>query len=89
MRIVSLSYFVAIPSVVAVGGVFQSLGNWQVAILQSFLRQFIILVPIFYALSLTGNLNIAWWSFFIAEFLDSILCIWWLKKDIRNKIDVL
>ena len=89
MRIVSLSYFVAIPSVVAVGGVFQSLGNWQIAILQSFLRQFIILVPIFYALSLTGNLNLAWWAFFIAEFLNSILCIWMLKRDIRNKIDVL
>lgn len=89
MRIVSLSYFVAIPSVVAVGGVFQSLGNWQIAILQSFLRQFIILVPIFYALSLTGNLKLAWWSFFIAELLNSILCIWMLKRDIRNKIDVL
>lgn len=89
MRIVSLSYFVAIPSIIAVGGVFQALGNWQVAILQSFLRQFIILVPIFYFLSLTGNLQTAWWAFFIAEFLDSILCIWLLKKDIRTKIDVL
>ena len=89
MRIVSLSYFAAIPSVIAVGGVFQSLGNWQVAILQSFLRQFIILVPIFYALSLTGNLNLAWWAFFIAESLNTILCVWLLKKDIRKKIDVL
>lgn len=89
MRIVSLSYFVAIPSVVSVGGVFQALGNWKIAILQSFLRQFIILVPIFYALSLTGNLRIAWWAFFIAEFLDAILCILWLKRDIRTKIDVL
>lgn len=89
MRIVSISYFIAIPSLVAVGGVFQSLGNWQIAILQSFLRQLIILVPIFYVLSLTGKLEIAWWAFAIAEFLDAILCTWWLKKDIRTKIDVL
>lgn len=89
MRIVSLSYFVAIPSIIAVSGVFQSLGNWKAAILQSFLRQFIILVPIFYLLSLTGNLNIAWWAFFIAEFLNTILCIVWLKKEIKTKIDVL
>lgn len=89
MRIVSLSYIVAVPSIVAVGGVFQSLGNWQIAIFQSFLRQLIILIPIFYALSRTGNLNIAWWAFVIAEFLNSILCTWMLKRELRNKIDVL
>lgn len=89
MRIVSLSYIVAVPSIVAVGGVFQSLGNWKIAICQSFLRQLIILIPIFYALSRTGNLNIAWWAFVIAEFLNSILCTWMLKREIRNKIDVL
>ena len=89
MRIVSLSYIVAVPSIVSVGGVFQSLGNWQIAILQSFLRQLIILIPVFYLLSRTGDLNIAWWAFVIAEFLDSILCIWMLKKEIRTKIDIL
>lgn len=89
MRIVSLSYIIAVPSIVSVGGVFQSLGNWQIAILQSLLRQIIILIPLFYVLSRTGNLNITWWAFVIAEFLDSILCIWVLKKEIRNKIDVI
>lgn len=89
MRIVSLSYIVAVPSIVAVGGVFQSLGNWQIAILQSLLRQIIILMPTFYFLSLTGNLQIAWWAFFISEFLDAIFCMWMLKKEIRTKVDVL
>lgn len=89
MRIVSLSYLVAVPAIVAVGGVFQSLGDWQIAILQSFLRQFIILIPIFYLLSRTGNLNVAWWAFFIAEFTNSVLCMFILRKKIRTKIDVL
>lgn len=89
MRIVSLSYFAAIPSVIAVGGVFQSLGNWQIAILQSFVRQFFILIPIFYALSLTGNLKLAWWAFLIAESLNTILCYWLLKREINNKIEIL
>ena len=89
MRIVSLSYLVAVPSIVAVGGVFQSLGNWKIAILQSLLRQIIILIPVFYILSLSGNLNIAWWAFFIAEFLDAVFCIWMLRKEIRTKVDVL
>lgn len=89
MRIVSLSYLVAVPAIVAVGGVFQSLGDWQIAILQSFLRQFIILIPIFYLLSRTGNLNVAWWAFFIAEFTNSVLCMFILRKKIRTKVDVL
>lgn len=89
MRIVSLSYFVAIPAIISVGGVFQALGNWKIAILQSFLRQVTILLPIFYLLSLTGNLELVWWSFFIAEGLNTILCVIWLRRDIRNKIDVM
>lgn len=89
MRIVSISYLVAVPAIVSVGGVFQSLGNWQIAIFQSFLRQLIILIPIFYALSRTGNLNIAWWAFVIAESLNSVLCTWILRKEVRNKIDTL
>ena len=89
MRIVSLSYLVAVPAMVSVGGVFQSLGNWQIAIFQSFLRQFIILIPVFYLLSRSGSLNVAWWAFFIAEFTNSILCMFILRKEIRTKIDVL
>lgn len=89
MRIASLSYFVAIPSIIAVSGVFQALGNWKMAILQSFLRQLIILVPVFYLLSKTGKLELVWWSFFIAEALDSMLCIWVLRKEIKTKIEPL
>ena len=89
MRIVSLSYLVAVPAIVSVGGVFQSLGNWQIAIFQSFLRQFIILIPIFNLLSKTGSLNVAWWAFFIAEFTNSILCMFILRKEIKTKIDIL
>ncbi|MDU2353167.1 MAG: MATE family efflux transporter [Anaerococcus sp.] len=89
MRIVSLSYLVAVPAIVSVGGVFQSLGNWQIAIFQSFLRQFIILIPIFNLLSKTGGLNVAWWAFFIAEFTNSILCMFILRKEIKTKIDIL
>ncbi len=89
MRIVSLSYFVAIPAIIAVGGVFQALGNWKIAIMQSFLRQVIILIPIFYLLSLTGNLNYVWWAFFIAEGINTLLCIWLLRREIRLKIEPL
>ena len=89
VRIVSLSLIISIPSVVGVGGVFQALGNWKFPIFQSFLRQVIILLPIFYLFTKTGRLDIAWWAFVVSEFLNAVVCVYFLKRDIRNKIDVL
>lgn len=88
IRVVSISYIVASVSIISVG-VFQALGNWQSAILQSFLRQVIILLPTFYVLSLTGNIDLVWWSFLISEIVNSVMCMYFLKRDIKNKIEVL
>ena len=89
IRIVSLSLIVSIPSVVGVGGIFQALGNWKFPIFQSFLRQVIILLPIFYLFTKIGNLTFAWWAFVVAEFLNGIICIVYIRKDVRDKIDIL
>ena len=89
IKAISLSLIVSIPSVIGSGGVFQALGNWKFAIFQSFLRQVILLLPIFYLFTKFGNLDLAWWSFFIAEGLNSFLCIILLRKEIKTKIDVL
>lgn len=89
IRIVSLSLIVSIPSVVGVGGIFQALGNWKFPIFQSFLRQVIILLPIFYLFSKTGNLALSWWAFAISELLNGIICVIYIRKDIKEKIDVL
>lgn len=89
IRIVSLSLIVSIPSVVGVGGIFQALGNWKFPIFQSFLRQVIILLPIFYLFTRTGNLNFAWWAFVVSEFINGVICVIYIRKDIREKIDIL
>ena len=89
IRIVSLSLLVSIPSVVGVGGIFQALGNWKFPIFQSFLRQVIILLPIFYLFTKIGNLTFAWWAFVVAELLNGIICIVYIRKDVRDKIDIL
>lgn len=89
IRIVSLSLILSIPSVVGVGGIFQALGNWKFPIFQSFLRQVIILLPIFYLFSKTGNLSFAWWAFVVSELLNGIICVIYIRKDIKEKIDVL
>lgn len=89
IRIVSLSFIISIPSVVGVGGVFQALGNWKFPVVQSFLRQVIILLPIFYLFSKIGGLSLAWWAFIVAEILNAVICVIFLRKDIKEKIDVL
>ena len=89
IRIVSLSFIISIPSVVGVGGIFQAIGNWKFPVIQSFLRQVILLLPIFYLFTRLGSLNFAWWAFPIAEILNAIVCVIFLRKDIREKIYVL
>lgn len=89
IRIVSLSFIISIPSVVGVGGIFQAIGNWKFPVIQSFLRQVILLLPIFYLFTRLGSLTFAWWAFAIAEILNAIVCVIFLKKDIREKIDIL
>ncbi len=89
IRIVSLSFIISIPSVVGVGGIFQAIGNWKFPVIQSFLRQVILLLPIFYLFTRLGSLNFAWWAFPIAEILNAIVCVIFLRKDIREKIDIL
>ncbi|MEQ0488260.1 MATE family efflux transporter [Anaerococcus murdochii] len=89
IRIVSLSLIVSIPSVVGVGGIFQALGNWKFPIFQSFLRQVIILLPVFYLFTKTGNLTFSWWAFVVSELVNGIVCVIFIRRDIKNKIDVL
>ena len=88
LRIVSLSYIPVGFSIVAVS-IFQSLGNSKIAIAEPLLRQIVVLVPLAYAFSLTGNINLIWLSFIFAEAISFILCVIYLKKDFREKIDVL
>lgn len=88
LRIVSISYIPVGFSIVAVS-IFQSLGNSKIAIAEPLLRQIVVLVPLAYAFSLTGNINLIWLSFIFAEGIAAILCVVYLKKDFREKIDVL
>lgn len=88
LRIVAISYLPVGFSIVSIA-IFQSLGNGKIAIAEPLLRQIIILVPLAYLFSLTGNINLIWISFIVAELFASILCVIYLKKDFKEKINVL
>ncbi len=67
LRTISLSFIFA-GICIALGSVFQALGKGTYSLIVSVARQLIVLVPVAFLLSLTGNLNLIWLSFPIAEF---------------------
>ena len=68
--------------------VFQALGKGLLSMIVSFVRQIIVLLPVAYLLSLTGEVNNIWWSFIIAEGASVIASAIGMRmvynKDIKN-----
>ena len=78
-RIFSLSFILAGVSIIC-SGVFQAVGNGVLSMLISITRQLFILVPLAYIFSLSGNVDMVWWSMPIAEALAVILSVYYLRK---------
>lgn len=85
LRIISLSYIFAGFSVVA-GSVFQAFGNGVLSLMVSVGRQLIALVPAAYLLSMSGNVNLVWWSYPIAEIVSLVMSVIFLKIIYSTKI---
>jgi Na+-driven multidrug efflux pump len=66
LRIISLHFPIAAICILLTS-VFQALGHGVYSMLNSIIRQIIVLIPAAYFLSFTGNVNNVWWSFPIAE----------------------
>lgn len=69
LRIVSISFILAGFSVVA-GSVFQALGKSVYSMMNSVMRQLVVLLPVAYLLAQYGNVNLVWWSLPIAELMS-------------------
>lgn len=52
---------------IVLNAVFQALGKGLYSTFNSMARQLVVLLPAAYLLSLTGRLELVWWSFPIAE----------------------
>lgn len=66
LRIISLSFPLAAFSIIF-GSSFQALGIGIYSLITSVLRQLVVLLPVAYLLSKTGNVDNIWWSYPIAE----------------------
>ena len=85
LRIISISFLLAGFSIVC-GSMFQALGNGVYSMLVSIARQLIVLLPLAYLLSSTGNIDMVWWAFPIAELVSGGLTIFFLVRIYRNVI---
>ena len=79
LRTICLSFVFAGFCIVA-GSVFQALGNGMYSMITSVTRQLFVLLPVAKLLSLSGNVNLIWWSFPIAELFSVALSIFFLIR---------
>lgn len=88
LRTISLSFIFAGYCIIA-GSVFQALGNGVYSMIVSIARQLVVLLPVAYLLSLTGQVSNIWWAFPIAELMSTSFTTFFLiriNKKIISKI---
>ena len=71
---------------IALGASFQALGNGMYSTITSLLRQMVALLPAAFLLSLSGNVNLVWWAFPIAEVVSLSATLFFFARIYRNKI---
>ena len=88
LRIIAIHFPIAAVCIV-LGSMFQSLGNGVYSMINSILRQIVVLLPAAYLLSRSGDVNRVWWSFPIAEVM-SLLCtlyfLWRIYREIISQV---
>jgi len=85
LRIISLSFPVAAICIV-LGACFQALGNGIYSTIVSLCRQMFVLMPVAYLLSLTGNVNMVWLAYPIAEIVSGAATAYFFIKIYKEKI---
>lgn len=87
LRIICLSFCFA-GYCIEVGSVFQALGNGVYSMIVSIARQLCVLLPVAWLFSLSGNVNLIWFAFPIAELVSLGLSTFFLiriyKKIIKH-----
>ena len=88
LRRISLSYLFAGFCIVA-GSVCQALDHSMASMIVSILRQLLALIPSAWLLSKTGDVNMVWWAFPIAEIISLLASAYFLRRaflDMEKKL---
>lgn len=88
LRICALSYVFAGISIVGTS-IFQAFGNGILALLDSILRQIIVLLPVAYIAIKFFTVNEIWWGYVIAEFASVLFISYFMNTFVRRKMEVI
>ena len=88
LRIISCHFMLAAFGIILSSSL-QALGHGVFAMIMSFTRQLVVLLPSAWLLSRTGDLGAVWWSFVIAECASVIIGVICFRRVKRLDIDVL
>ena len=88
LRIISPHFLLAGIGVVN-SGVFQALGQGIYSLLVSLIRQLVVLIPAAFLLSLSGDVNMVWWAFLIAESVALATSIFFMTRANKKIIQPL
>ena len=85
LKIISLIFPLAAVGI-ALSSSFQSLGNGIYATITSLCRQLLVLLPVAFLLSLSGDVHLVWWAFPIAEVVSLFVTLFLFARIFRQKI---
>ena len=85
LRTISCSFPVAAVCI-SLGASFQALGNGMYSTITSLCRQLLVLLPVAYLMSLSGNVDYVWLSYPIAEIVSGSLTVFFFTRIYRQKI---
>ena len=83
LRTISLSFMLAGFAIIC-SCVCQALGRSVYSLILSLCRQLGVLIPAAYLLSLSGKVNLIWWSFPIAELISLVLATLFLLRVLKK-----
>ena len=85
LRTISFSFPVAAVCI-SLDASFQALGNGIYSTITSLCRQLLVLLPVAYLLSLSGNVNLVWLAYPIAEVVSGAATAFFFSRIYRQKI---
>ena len=88
LRYISLSFPVAGVCIIF-SSTFQAFGKSKYSLIVQIGRQLVVLIPVAYILAQTGNLNMVWFAFPIAEIACLFLSLYFYKRINRKIISTL
>ena len=85
LRIISISFLLAGFCIIS-SSTFQALGHGVLSLIVSLVRQLVVLLPVAWLLSLSGELSTVWWAIPFAELFSLTLCIFFHRYVYRREV---